>query len=64
MHLAAALLFVSAAGWHVSFNWRPLTRYLLAREGAGSVRLEARVALVLTVLAVLAGLLWAPGRGR
>lgn len=62
IHLATAFLFVTAAVGHASYNLKPLTRYLLTRDNRGGLRLEARVALIITTLAVVAGWLWAPGR--
>ena len=64
VHLAVALVFTAAALWHGTYNLKPLTRYLLSRNGGGAMRMEARVALVVTLIAVLAGLLWSPGRPR
>jgi hypothetical protein len=64
VHLATAVVFVAAALWHGSYNLKPLTRYLFARDGGGRWRVEAQVSLALVAVAVLIGLLWTPGRGR
>jgi len=64
VHLATALVFVTVAVWHGSYNLKSLTHYLLTREGGGGLRVEARIALAVTLVAVLAGLLWSPGRPR
>ncbi len=63
VHLLTAMLFVSAAVLHITYNLKPLLHYWSTWTGKG-LRLEARLALAITGLVVLAGLLWTPNRPR
>ncbi len=58
MHIIASLLFLTAGGFHIYFNWTPLKNYFIAKL-KGSLRFgrELALAAVLTLAICLSGVL-------
>ena len=57
IHILAALLFIVVGGFHLSYNWKPLVRYLSGKiESALSYKRELVISIIIFIWIVFSGI--------